>query len=224
MAKKISDSHIFFGLNLNNEQKEFRDAIYGNDYDIVFCNSKSGTGKTTLSVATAKLLISEKRHNGLVYVFNPTEEDKCGYRPGSQEEKEKAYYEPLISALIKINEQPERAIRQLVSNINTIKNNESWVDAVSHTFMRGINIEDRVVIIDEAQNFTTKDLQKTLTRIHETCKVIVIGHDGQCDLEDELMSGFVKYLEHFRPELRCKICVLTENFRGWISNHADNIK
>ncbi len=224
MAKKISDTNMFFGLDLNAEQREFRDAIYGNDYDILFCNSKSGTGKTTLSVATAKMLITEKKYNGLVYIFNPTEEDKCGFRPGSQAEKERAYYEPLIGALIKINEQPERAIRQLITDVNMIKRNETWIDCVSHTFMRGINIENKVVIIDESQNFTVKDLQKTLTRLHETNKILVIGHDGQCDLEDESTSGFVKYIEHFRPELRCKVCTLTENFRGWVSNHADNIK
>lgn len=222
MARKVHND-IFFGLDLNDEQKEFRNAIYGNDYDILFCNSMSGSGKTTISVASAKLLVSQKKYDGLVYIFNPTEEDKCGFRPGNQIEKERVYWEPLIGALIKINEQPERVINQLAQDMNIRKNDESWVDAVSHTFMRGINIENKVIIIDEAQNFTLKELKKTLTRIHDNSKIILIGHDGQCDLPDESTSGFVRYLEHFKSMPRCKICNLTENFRGWISNHADNL-
>lgn len=214
---------MFFGLDLTNEQKDFKDSIISDDYDILFCNSMSGSGKTTISVAVAKILVTQRKYDGLVYIFNPTEEDKCGFRPGTQQEKERIYYEPLIGALIKINEQPERAINQLVQDINIRKKNEAWIDAVSHTFMRGINIENKIVIIDESQNFTLKELKKTLTRIHDSCKVIAIGHDGQCDLEDESSSGFVKYINHFKNQSRCKICNLTQNFRGWISNHADTL-
>ena len=47
-------------------------------------------------------------------------------------------------------------INQLVQDMNIRKNDESWVDAVSHTFMRGINIENKVIIIDEAQKFYFK--------------------------------------------------------------------
>ena len=55
VPKDLSD-HIFYGLKLDDEQREFRDAIWSNDYDIVFCNAKSGSGKTTISIATAMLM------------------------------------------------------------------------------------------------------------------------------------------------------------------------
>ena len=228
MAKKISDDHIFYGFKLNEEQKDYRDAIYSDDYDIIFNNSPSGTGKTIHAVATAKLLVSEGRYNGLVYIFSTVEEEKCGYRPGDQTTKERNYLDPLIGALITIGETPEKAIKQMSQDLLTSKKksdskSDPWIDALSHTFMRGTNIDNKVVIIDEAQNFTLDELKKVLTRIHDNCVVIVIGHDGQCDLTNKDASGFVRYIEHFKPMARCKVCTLTENFRGWISNHADNL-
>ena len=50
-----------------------------------------GSGKTTISVASAKLLVTQKKYDGLVYVFNPTEEDKCGFRPGEPNRKKRGF-------------------------------------------------------------------------------------------------------------------------------------
>jgi len=49
--KKLSDD-MFYGLQLSDEQKAFRDAIWDPDKEIVFCNAKAGTGKTTVAVGT----------------------------------------------------------------------------------------------------------------------------------------------------------------------------
>ena len=58
--------------------------------------------------------------------------------------------------------------------------------------------ENKVVIVDESQNFYFDELMKVLTRIHDNCKVIVIGHDGQNDLiNNPERSGFVPYLKWF---------------------------
>jgi PhoH-like ATPase len=79
------------------------------------------------------------------------------------------------------------------------------------------------VIIDEAQNYTVAQLQKTLTRIGKHVKVIVIGHEFQCDLDNPELSGFTKYIEHFRGQERAAVCTLTKNHRSWISEWADSI-
>jgi phosphate starvation-inducible protein PhoH and related proteins len=62
-----------------------------------------------------------------------------------------------------------------------------------------------------------------LTRVHNSAKVIVIGHDKQIDLKDPKKSGFVPYLEHFRNEPYCKVVELHVNFRGQLAQHADNL-
>ena len=63
----LSD-HTFFGLPLDDEQIKFRDAIWSNDYDIVLCEAKSGTGKTTIAVATAMLMYEYGLIDSIVYM------------------------------------------------------------------------------------------------------------------------------------------------------------
>ena len=221
MAKKIHKNNLFFGLNLTNEQKEFRDSIYSGDYDIIFCNSKAGTGKTLISIATAKLLVSSGDFNGMVYIVFPVNEFKQGFLPGDLNTKTLPYAEPLHDALIKINEQPDKVIKQY-GIIN--KNGDSWVDCISHSYLRGINFENKVVIIDEMQNGYEDECKKILTRCHDNCRVVCIGHHEQTDLyKYPEKSGFVRYLEHFSEQERAKVCTLSQNFRGWISSHADKL-
>jgi predicted ribonuclease YlaK len=222
MARKFPKDNMFFGLNLTDEQKEFRDAIYQDDYDIIFCNAKAGTGKTQVSVATAKMLVANGDYDGLIYIVSPVQENKQGFLPGTLQEKTLPYAEPLEQALIKIGEQPIKSIKQLALESN--KKGTAWIDCVSHTFMRGTNFENKIVIIDEMQNAYVDECKKILTRCHDNCKIICIGHSGQVDLyRNQDNSGFAKYLEHFRNEKRSKICELTVNFRGWVSKHADDL-
>ena len=71
---------------------------------------------------------------------------------------------------------------------------------------------------------TVNELKKTLTRCHDDCKVIVIGHNLQCDLPNVSNSGFIRYLQHFDcGDERVAICNLTKNYRGWISSKADEL-
>jgi len=223
MAKKISDDNMFFGLDLTDEQRKFRDSIYSDEFDIVFCDARSGTGKTTIAVATAKLMVTnKKKYDKMVYLFSPTQEKELGFLPGGLIEKEKNYYQPLIDALLEINENPDQAIMQFCDP-NVKKQGLGWASAMSHTFLRGCNIKNSVVVIDEAQNYTSKQLKKVLTRIHDSCKIVVIGHHLQVDLINKRHSGFIKYLEHFTGKERCKICKLTKNFRGWVADWADSL-
>lgn len=87
--------------------------------------------------------------------------------------------------------------------------------------MRGSNMSNKIIIIDEAQNFTAAELKKVLTRIHDDSKAIVIGHTGQIDIYGN--SGFARYLKHFEGEAQCQVCQLSINHRGWISTHADSL-
>lgn len=222
---KMSKDCMFFGFadKLTEEQKAFVDAMYSDKYDIVFCNSPAGTGKTTLAVATAKMLVSENRHKGLVFTFSPVEERKMGFRPGTQAEKEFEYTVPLRQALIEINEDPDRVIVNDF-NMDNSKKGIAWVETMTDTFARGMNLRNCVVIIDESQNWTSSQLKKLLTRCHDSAKVIVLGHTGQCDLSDKSQSGFQQYIEHFKDEERAYVCNLTQNFRGWMAQHADTLE
>lgn len=222
-APKDLTDHPFYGFTLDEEQKAFRDAIWNPEKLIVFCNAKAGTGKTLVATATANLLVKYGLYDGIVYISSPTQESKLGFLPGEIEDKTFIYNEPLWEALIKLNINPNTAINQ--ADISNQKNGTGYIDAITHVYLRGCNFENKVVILDETQNYYCDELKKTLTRMSDNCKVIVIGHSGQIDLyHNPENSGFVRYLNHFKDDDRTAICELKTNHRGWISSHADELE
>jgi len=209
------DNMLFgYASKLTEEQRIYVDSIFDNQMTVV--NAKAGTGKTTLAVAVAKLL-----GKPLYYTFSPVEEDALGYTPGDVEEKEAKYITPLLDALNEIREDPRLALHR--DSNPDFMNAGAWVTAKSHVFMRGVNIKNATLIVDECQNLTRGELKKVLTRVHSDVHVILIGHDGQNDLADPSKSGFLPYLEHFRNEPYAQVCELHTNFRGPISQHADKL-
>lgn len=219
-APATLEDHPFYGMMLNEEQKVFANAIWDPENLIVFCNSKAGTGKTTIAVGVANMLVQYGLYNGIVYIAAPVQEEKLGYMPGSLQDKTSLYFDPLYQALIKLNINPNTTINQL--DIDNQKNGTGYIDAITHVFLRGQNFENKVVICEESQNLYCDELKKVLTRIHDNCKTIVIGHTGQCDLYHyPERSGFAPYIEHFKNEPYAQICTLTKNYRGKVSTHAD---
>ena len=214
--------HPFFLFKFDEEKEKFRDAIWDKDNLIVFCNARAGTGKTTIATAPADLLVKYDFYKRIVYIASPTQEQKQGYLKGTIEEKSEPYFEPFYQALEKIGVNLNTAT---YADIMNEKNGTAYIECMTHTFLRGCNFENKVIILDEAQNYYTDELKKVLTRIHDNCKVIVIGHSGQIDLYNNPQnSGFVRYLNHFSKDDRCAVCQLTHNYRGWISNFADELE
>lgn len=217
------DNHIFYGLTLDDEQKIFRDAIWNKNKIAVVCNAKAGTGKTTIAVAVANLMYHYGMYDGIVYIVSPVMEQRQGFLPGSEDTKNAPYMQPLVDALLTIGEDPMKVI---INDPQSLKNG-AYVKFAADTFLRGCNIEKKIVIVEEAQNFYGDLLKKTLTRIHDSCKVIIIGHDKQCDLiKNPERSGFVKYLRAFENcnDDRIQICELNTNHRGWFSTFCDDVE
>ena len=215
------DTSIFYGMNLDKEQADFVDAIWDETNDIIFCNSKAGTGKTTIATGVANLLVYYEFFDNIIYIMAPYGEKKQGWLPGDITEKSSVYFEAFYQALVVCGINPMTCV-----NNNSIVNQKygtGYITCITDTFLRGSNLEHAVVIIDEAQNCTRSQLKKILTRVTDSTKVIVIGHDQQCDLEDKRASGFTAYLEHFKGQERAAICELKTNHRGWVSRHADEL-
>lgn len=219
---KTLKNHPFYGLELDKDQEAFRDAIWDPKNLIVFANCRAGTGKTLIAVATANLLVQYGLYDGIVYVVSPVQEEKSGFLPGDADSKTKVYTSPLYDALTKLNINPYTAVNQ--ESIMNQKDGTGYIDCVSHLWLRGCNLENKICIIEESQNFYEDELKKVLTRITDTSKTIVIGHSGQCDLyHNPERSGFVPYIKHFENEPYAQVCNLTINHRGIVSTHADEL-
>ena len=213
---------LFYDMILDDEQLDFVKAIKDLRKTIVFCDAPAGTGKTTLAMGAANILVHDKRNEleGIVYIVSPYGEQKQGYLPGSITEKSEVYYEPAYQAMVEVgmNINSDVYSESMISK----KKGEAFVKMLTHTYLRGTNLQKKVVILDESQNYTVAELKKVLTRCHDSCKVIVIGHTGQIDIRGG--SGFEKYLKHFEGQEKCAVCRLTTNHRGWLSSYADMLE
>ena len=219
---KTLDEHPFYGVSLDKEQIDFANAIWNPQNLIVCCDSKAGTGKTLIAVGVANMLVQYGLYDGIVYIVSPVQEEKSGFLPGDADSKTRVYTAPLYDALYKLNINPNTAVNQ--ESIMNQKNGTGYIDCISHLWLRGCNLENKVVIVEESQNCYADELKKILTRISDTSKTIVIGHRNQCDLfRHPERSGFVPYIEHFRNEPYAQICELRTNHRGVVSTHADEL-
>ena len=215
--------HPFYGFQLDENQTIFRDSIWNPEKKIIFCNAKAGSGKTLIAFATGNLMYEYGMYDGIVYVVSPYGEQKQGFLPGSITEKSEVYFEPIYQAMIKCNLFPMHVIYD--DTMTSQNKGTGYVKCMTHTYLRGTNLENKVVILDESQNFAFSDLKKVLTRVNDNCKVIVIGHTAQKDTPDNT-DAFHRYLTYFESlhDDRVAVCQLTKNYRGWISQTADDLE
>lgn len=217
MGKKKNDE-IFYGFMLNEHQEAFKDAIMSDEYNVVIADATAGSGKTLIAVACANILCKTNKYKSAVFVFPTVEEASLGYRPGNTMEKEADYLEPLYDALLKIKEVPHQAITSDISE----KNGTAWITARSATFMRGINLENKVVIIDECQNMSVPIIKRIISRCYDNCKVIILGCQAQTDVPIN-KSGFkqlIDHMENFEGAIRCELPI---SYRGKLAMHIDKL-
>lgn len=209
----LPKDNLFYGISLTEEQKEYADSIYDNLF--TGCQARAGSGKTTVAIGAAKIRGKETH-----YIFPTVQEKAMGFTTGDVRQKESKYLRPLLDALVEIGENPTQAI--IGEPTKWGKQDSGWIHAYSCNYMRGGNIKDATVIIDESQNFTKAELRTILTRIHDSCHVVLMGDFNQCDISEKL-SGFLPYLMHYSTEPYTKVCELTKNFRGLISARAETL-
>lgn len=222
-APETLSEHPFYGFRLDEEQAYFRDMIWDKDKLIVFVNAKAGSGKTLIATATANLLVQYGRYDGIVYIASPYGEGKQGFLPGTLTEKSEIYFEPFYQAIAQCGIDPFTAVCN--DTMVSEKYGGGYIKCLTHTYLRGTNFHNKVIILDETQNYDFGSLKKTLTRMADDCKIIVIGHDKQRDTQDT-SNGFIRYLNHFANsgDDRVAVCKLTKNYRGWISSYTDELE
>ena len=182
---------------MNKEQLFFTHAIAEHHYKIVIVEAKAGSGKTLLALSGAMKLIAQKDYRKILYIRNSIESldkgEDVGYLPGF-EEKFRIYNHPLMDSLDYIvrlelkrksnrssypmqNETDEEQIAQRVQ----VAKKKYAIETMWVGEMRGRTISDAVVIIDEAQNMSNKTMQMVLSRLDDSCKVIIVGSNKQID-------------------------------------------
>lgn len=188
-SKLKSQLHIY-QRELTTKQEEFLELVSNKSTKIIFVSGPAGTSKTFLAVLAALNMINTKRVSDLIYIRSAVEssDTKLGFLPGEADEKMAPYIQPLLDKLSEFL--PKGDIDTLLK--------EERVSAVPVGFLRGLSWNAKVIIADEAQNMTYKELFTLITRIGEFSKVFILGDPEQSDINGK--SGFIKMVSHFDDE------------------------
>lgn len=185
-SKLKSNLHIY-QRELTEKQKEFLELASNKETKLIFVSGPAGSSKTFLAIKVALEMISSKRVSDLIYVRSAVESSdaKLGFLPGEADEKMAPYIKPLLDKLEEFL--PKSDIDILMK--------EERVSATPVGFLRGLNWNAKVIIADEAQNMSYKELFTLITRIGEFSKVFILGDPEQSDINGR--SGFIKMISHF---------------------------
>lgn len=195
------------------------------DLPLVTIQSAAGYGKTFLALATALYLALELKNNPhtKIYVVKPLWEigSKMGYLPGDVEEKMSPYVRYIMDLLRKLHEQ--RPANRLFADPDSgnMKLNPNKFEILPIAFIRGMNLENAVVIIDEMQNLSRNETRALLTRMGEGVKCFCLGDTRQVDNHylNESNNGLNWVVKKFKGKRNYAHIVLKgEHSRGPITD------
>lgn len=175
-----------------NQQKAF-DAW--DDGDNLVLAGSAGTGKTfvALYLALESVLERETPYNKCIIVRSVVPTRDMGYLPGTVEEKKEVF------------ETPYKAICQELFNDNAAYNkliNSHQIEFTTTSFIRGLTIDNSIIIVDEMQNLNFHELDSVITRVGENCRVIFSGDYHQSDFKDQTerdgIQRFLRIIEQLR--------------------------
>ena len=158
--------------------------LIGADHvDLVSIQSEAGFGKTSLALAAALYQVLERKQFDKIFVVKPTIEigAKLGFLPGDIAEKMEPYMKYIFDLLVKLHRQ--RPANKVFMNPNdeALRLNVKKFEILPLGYVRGMNIENAFVIIDEAQNLSRSEVRALLTRMGEGVKCVCLGDTSQVD-------------------------------------------
>jgi phosphate starvation-inducible PhoH-like protein len=172
------------------KQQEFLKILLNPDNSIIFVSGPAGSSKTYMALYAAIQLMIENDERQLLYVRSIIESaDKgLGSLPGDISEKFDPFLMPLYDKLEEI---------VVPQDVVWLKNEEK-IMAMPINFLRGANWVNKIVVADEAQNFTFKELTTLITRVGHDSKLIICGDFMQSDINGK--SGFKPIFDLFDDE------------------------
>lgn len=134
----------------------------------------AGTGKTFLALYKAlQDALGSSGTKRIVIMRSAVPSREIGYLPGSEEEKMAAYQVPYMDLCARLCGHPQ-AWEKLVA--------QEIVEFWSTSYIRGVTLDDAIIIVDECQNMTDQELNSIMTRVGARSKILFCGDFRQTDL------------------------------------------
>jgi phosphate starvation-inducible PhoH-like protein len=174
---------------LSENQKVYYELLTNNQ--ITICSGPAGVGKSYVAMKCAVDLLSDPLtpFEKIIIVRPAVEaEEKLGSLPGGVEEKLDPYIFPSYYLLNKII---GKEAREKLKDIEAI-------EVFALAYMRGMNIDNSILIFEEAQNSTPSQMKLLLTRIGFNSKFFISGDLEQFDRhKDRTQTGLYDALQRF---------------------------
>jgi len=154
----------------------------------------AGTGKSFLSIYLGMQdIMEEQTHKKMVIIRSVVPTRDMGFLPGNNKEKSKVYEAPYYSIFSEIFGRGDA--------YDYLKN-KNVVEFMTTSFVRGITLNNCIIVVDEIQNMTANELHSVFTRIGKNCRVVFAGDIKQNDLsgkrEQSGFKDFFKVLDEMR--------------------------
>jgi PhoH-like ATPase len=218
--------HSVWGVTARNREQNFAlNLLMDPECDFVSLLGQAGTGKTLLALAASLAQVLEtKTYNEIIVtrVTVPVGED-IGFLPGTEEEKMSPWMGAFDDNLEVLNKSDNdagdwgrAATQDLIRSKIKIK---------SLNFMRGRTFVNKLVIIDEAQNLTPKQIKTLVTRAGPGTKIICLGNIAQIDTPylTEGSSGLTYVVDRFKGWTHSGHVTLARGERSRLADHASEI-
>jgi len=159
------------------------------DTKMAFVDGPAGSMKTYIAVYAGLELIRNETFTKLVYIRSIAEsaEKSLGSLPGEIDDKFSPYAIPLDEKVSEI------AGPGVCANLKK----QGLIEAIPVNFVRGLTFNKTLVVVDEAQNLSRKELTTILTRFGRDSKYIVIGDCNQADVSK---SAYKEIFNSFNTE------------------------
>ncbi len=200
--KRKPKNPIHFQIQLNDEQKEAKRAILENTITVL--RGSAGSGKSMVAAQCALDLLFRREIEKIV-ITRPTvtSGEEVGFLPGGIDDKLAPFTAPVYDNMYRIynKEKIDKCLQ------------EGLIEVIPLAFMRGRNLSNCCVVVDEAQNITHRQMELLLGRLCNGSKMIVCGDVAQIDLKDKKTSGFDFITKNFKDVNGFAIYTLKTNHR-----------
>jgi phosphate starvation-inducible PhoH-like protein len=202
ISKKSPKNPIKFLIPLNEEQKQAKSIILDNKITVL--KGQAGSGKSMLAAQIALDLLFRKDIDRIILTRPAvTSGEDIGFLPGTKEDKLAPYTAAIYDNMYRLYNK-EKIDKELI---------DGRIEVIPLAFMRGRNLSNCLVVVDEAQNITNRQMELLLGRICVGTKMIICGDAAQIDLKDRKMSGFHFICTNFKEVPGFEVVTLKTNHR-----------
>ncbi|MCW8891365.1 MAG: PhoH family protein [Sedimenticola sp.] len=219
-----SANHAVWGIRARNREQNFAiNMLMDPEVDFVSLLGTAGTGKTLLALAaglTQTLDMNIYREIIMTRVTVPVGED-IGFLPGTEEEKMTPWMGALMDNL-EVLTQTEGGEWGRAATDDLLR---SRIRIHSLNFMRGRTFLKKYIILDEAQNLTSKQMKTLITRAGPGTKIVCLGNVAQIDTPylTETTSGLTYVVDRFKGWDHSGHITLLRGERSRLADYASDV-